>query len=75
VFSRIEAGPCRSHLSSVKAFDHDRPANRDEWLFAFVEAYRALRPEIGEKYAKTHAVTAYSSLQELKPAQAAKEWL
>jgi hypothetical protein len=52
----------------VKAF-------RVEWLFAFVEAYRALRPEIGKKYAETHAVTAYSSLQELKPAQAAKNWL
>ncbi len=33
----------------MKAFDHDKPANRDEWVFAFVEAYRKLRPEIGDR--------------------------
>jgi hypothetical protein len=33
----------------MKAFDHGKPANREEWVFASVEAYRALGPEIGGK--------------------------
>jgi len=58
----------------MKAFDHDKPANRDEWIFAFVEKYRALRPEIGDKYARTHAVTAYPLLKGETPAAAAEMW-
>lgn len=58
----------------MKAFDHAKPANGDEWIFALIEAYRALRPEIGDRYAKTHAVTAYTSLRKMKPADATKKW-
>ena len=43
----------------MKAFDHAKPATKSEWVFAFVSAYRSLRPEIGERYAKTHAISAY----------------
>jgi hypothetical protein len=28
----------------VKEFDDDKPVNREECIFAFVEAYRALEP-------------------------------
>ncbi|MFT3955740.1 MAG: hypothetical protein QM722_15540 [Piscinibacter sp.] len=42
----------------MKAFDHNKLASKDEWLFAFVNSYRELRPEIGEKHTKTHAVLA-----------------
>jgi len=26
--------------TAMKAFDHDKPANREEWVFAFVEEHR-----------------------------------
>lgn len=58
----------------MKAFDHDKPTTKAEWVFAFVAAYRKLRPEIGERYAKTHAINAYNTLGKLKPREAAKEW-
>lgn len=58
----------------MKAFDHDKPANKAEWIFAFTAEYRKLRPEIGERYAKTHAVKAFGSLGGLPPRSAAKQW-
>jgi hypothetical protein len=51
----------------MMALDHDKPTNKDEWVSAFVIRYRELRPEIGEKYGKTHAISAYK-LEELSPA-------
>ena len=58
----------------MRAFDHSKPANRDEWLFAFIQVYRELRPEIGERYAKTHAVSAYSEMAAMPPKDAARAW-
>lgn len=58
----------------MKLFDHSKPANRSEWVFAFVEAYRALRPEIGTRYAEVHARQAYHQLAALPPAAAARAW-
>jgi hypothetical protein len=58
----------------MKSFDHDNPANKAEWVFAFVRAYRELRPEIGERYAKTHALSAFLVLGHLAPRVAAKQW-
>lgn len=58
----------------MKGFDHDKPANRAEWVFAFVSAYRKLRPEIGEPYAKIHATMAYNTLKVLTPAKAAAKY-
>lgn len=60
--------------ATMKAFDHDKPANRAEWVFAFVSAYRKLRPEIGEPYVKIHATMAYTSLKDLTPAKAAQRY-
>jgi hypothetical protein len=59
----------------MKAFDHDKPANKAEWVFAFMAEYRKLRPEIGERYAKTHALAAHTALSDLKPRVAAKRWV
>jgi hypothetical protein len=58
----------------MKAFDHDKPTTKGEWVFAFVRAYRELRPEIGERYAKTHALSAFLTLGHLAPREAAKQW-
>jgi hypothetical protein len=58
----------------MKSFDHDNPANKAEWVFAFVRAYRELRPEIGQRYAETHALRAWVTLGNLQPREAAKEW-
>lgn len=58
----------------MKAFDLDNPASKAEWVFAFVAAYRELRPEIGERYAKTHALSAFHDLGRLQPRVAAKQW-
>ncbi len=58
----------------MKSFDHDKPANRSEWVFAFMAEYRKLRPEIGERYAKTHALSAYVELGAVKPREAARQW-
>lgn len=59
----------------MKSFDHDKPATKAEWVFAFVLAYRELRPEIGERYAKTHALSAFLTLGKLKPREAARRWV
>jgi hypothetical protein len=53
---------------------NSKPANRDEWVFASVDAYRKLRPEVGENYAKVHALQAYNTLKSKTPADAAKAW-
>lgn len=58
----------------MKAFDHAKPANRDEWVFAFTSEYRKLRPEIGEKYAKVHALQAYGVFSLVEPVRAAQKW-
>jgi hypothetical protein len=58
----------------MKAFDYDKPANKAEWIFAFVAEYRELRPEIGERYAKTHAVSAFVELGKATPREAARKW-
>lgn len=52
----------------------EKPVNRDDWVFAFVSRYRELRPEIGEKYAKVHALQAYGTLKDKAPAAAATLW-
>lgn len=59
----------------MKGFDHDKPANKAEWVFAFVRAYRELRPEIGERYATTHGLNAFNTLGKLKPREAARQWV
>lgn len=61
-------------MQSMKAFDHNKPVNRAEWIFAFVSAYRKLRPEIGEPYAKVHATMAYNTLKDMTPAKAAERY-
>lgn len=58
----------------MKAFDHDKPTNKAEWIFAFAAEYRKLRPEVGERYANTNAVTAFGTLAQLPPRTAAKKW-
>jgi len=58
----------------MKAFDLNKPTTKAEWVFAFMAAYRELRPEIGERYAKTHALSAFSTLGNLQPREAAKQW-
>ena len=58
----------------IKLFDHSKPANRDEWVFAFVSEYRKLRPEIGEKHAKVVAFQAHGFFGALEPAKAAQKW-
>lgn len=58
----------------MKAFDHDKPANRDEWDFAFTSEYRKLRPEIGEEYAKVHALQAYRVFSSEAPGRVAQKW-
>lgn len=53
----------------MKAFDHSNPTTKDEWVFAFAAAHQRLRPEIGERYAKTHAVSAYNTHKDVEPAK------
>ena len=36
--------------------------------------YRKRRPEIGEKYAKVHALQAYNVFSLLEPVKAAQKW-
>lgn len=57
----------------MKAFDHDKPANRDEWVFAFTVSTERRR-EIGEKYAMVHALEAYDVFSPLEPVKAAQKW-
>lgn len=57
-----------------EALDHDKPANREEWVLAFVEEHRKLRPETGDKYAKTHAVSAFIKERDMQPVEGAKAW-
>lgn len=64
-----------ARMRGVKAFDHAKPVTKAERVFAFVSAYRSPRPEIGERYAKTHAISAYSTLKDLEPAKAVQAWL
>lgn len=47
---------------SMKPFDHDKPA---------IMTYGS-SPSSGEKYVKTHAISAYYSLGELSPTKAAE---
>lgn len=59
----------------MRAFDRDEPANLDERIFAFIEAYGALNPEIGEKDKKVYALQGCRVSKALEPSTPAKKWL